>query len=71
MASGGVGQAADGSVKSTPSSLDSQSAQDLAVNPMFHTRSKHMAFKFYWVRDHVDPDGECGTVSLIHVRTND
>ena len=57
--------------KPTPFFLDNQSAQDLAVNPVFHKRSKHSAIKFHWVREHVDPDEEYGTATLIHVRTKD
>ena len=49
--------------------LDNQSAQDLAVNPVFHKSSKHIAIKFHWVHEHVDPDH--GTATLIHVRTKD
>ena len=63
VTSWGVGQAAYGSVQThtTFPGLDSQSAQDLAVNPVFHKRSKHIAIKFHWVREHVNPDGEYGT----------
>ena len=28
----------------------------LAVNPVFHMRSKHIAITFHWVREHVNPD---------------
>ena len=31
----------------TPCFLDSQSAQELDVNPVFHKKSKHIANKFY------------------------
>ena len=33
----------------TSSVLDSQSAEDLAMNPVFHKRSKHIAIKYHWV----------------------
>ena len=54
-----------------PFFLDSQSAEDLALNPVFHKRSKRTAIKYHWVREHVDPDGEFQTARLIHVRTGD
>jgi len=55
----------------TPFFLDSQSAEDLALNPVFHKRSKHIVIKYHWVREHVDPDGDLRTAQLIHVRTGD
>ena len=55
----------------TPFFLDSQSAEDLALNPIFYKRSMHIAIKYHWVREHVDPDGEFQTARLIHVRTGD
>ena len=57
--------------KPTPFFLDSQSAQDLALNTVFHKRSKRTAIKFHWVHEHVNPDGEYRTAKLIHVRTKD
>ena len=33
----------------TPFFLDSQSAQDLALNPVNHKRSKHIEIKYHWV----------------------
>lgn len=53
----------------TPFFLDSQSAQDLATNPVYHKRSKHIEIKYHWVREHVDPDGEFKTAELHHVST--
>ena len=55
----------------TPFFLDSQSAEDLALNPVFHKRSKHIAIKYHWVREHVDPDGELKTAVLVHVKSED
>ena len=55
----------------TPFFLDSQSAQDLALNPVNHKRSKHIEIKYHWVREHVDPKGEYCTAVLYHVRTGD
>ena len=55
----------------SPFFLDSQSAEDLPVNPVYHKRSKHIEIKYHWVREHVDPDGEFGTARLIHVQTGD
>ena len=57
--------------EATPFFLDSQSAEDLALNPVFHKRSKHIAIKYHWVREHVDPEGEERTAVLVHVRTGD
>jgi hypothetical protein len=54
----------------TPFCIDSQSAQDLALNPVFHKRSKHIAIKYHWVRQHV-VGGKFGTARLIHVCTGD
>jgi hypothetical protein len=55
----------------TPFFVDSQSAEDLALNPVYHKRSKHIEIKYHWVREHVDPEGELRTAHLIHVRTGD
>jgi hypothetical protein len=54
----------------TPFFLDSQSAEDLAMNPVFHKRSKHIAIKFHWVRQHV-VGGKFGTARLVHVNTHE
>jgi hypothetical protein len=51
----------------TPFFLDAQSAQDLATNPVYHKRSKHIEIKYHWVREHVDPDGLFKTAVLHHV----
>ena len=47
------------------------SAQDLALNPVHHKRSKHIAIKYHWVREHVDPKGELRTAMLFHVDSAD
>jgi hypothetical protein len=54
----------------TPFFLDSQSAQDLAMNPVFHKRSKYIAIKYHWVRQHV-VGGKFGTAKLVHVNTHE
>jgi hypothetical protein len=54
----------------TPFFLDSQSAEDLAKNPVYHKRSKHVAIKYHFNQEHVDPDG-MNTVELIHVSTHE
>jgi hypothetical protein len=48
--------------------LDSQSAEDLAMNPVYHKRSKHVEIKYHFTREHVDPEGK-NTAELIHVST--
>ena len=58
-------------VEPTPFFLDSQSAEDLALNPVYHKRSKHIEIKYHWVREHVNPDGPYGTAKLIHVKSSD
>ena len=56
--------------KATPFFIDAQSARDLATNPVFHKRSKHIAIKYHWIREHVNPDGEFKTAELILVGTD-
>ena len=58
-------------LESTPFFLDSQSAEDLAMNPVNHRQSKHIEIKYHWVREHVDQKGEYKTAHLVHVRTGD
>ena len=53
----------------TPFFLDSQSAQDLALNPVYHKRSKHIEIKYHWIREHIDPEGNLLTAVLYHVDT--
>jgi hypothetical protein len=43
--------------KSTPFYIDSQSAEDLAMNPVYHKRSKHIFVTHHWIREHVVPYG--------------
>ena len=56
--------------KPTPFFLDSQSADDLATNPVYHKRSKHIEVKYHWVREHLDPDGDYKTAVLHWVSTD-
>ena len=44
---------------------DSQSANSLAENPMFHGRSKHIRAKWHFIRKRV----ELGMVKLVDVKT--
>jgi hypothetical protein len=50
--------------------IDSQSAEDLASNPVSHKRSKHISIKYHWIREHVDPEG-LATARLYHVCSED
>jgi hypothetical protein len=52
----------------TPFFIDSQSAEDLAMNPVYHKRSKHIDIKYHWIREHVDPT-KYATARLIHVQS--
>jgi hypothetical protein len=54
----------------TPFFLDSQSAEDLAKNPVYHKRSKHVTIKYHFSREHVDPH-RMNTAELIHVSTHE
>ena len=56
-------------IKPTPFFIDSQSAQDLAENPVFHKKSKHIEIKYHMVREHVDPN-QFNTIKLVHVHTS-
>jgi hypothetical protein len=56
--------------EATPFFLDAQSAKDLAMNPVYHKRSKHIEIKYHWVREHVDPDGDYKTAELMLVGTD-
>ena len=35
-----------------------QSAEDLAINSVYHKRSKHIEIKYHRIREHVDLEGE-------------
>ena len=48
----------------TPFFIDSQSAPDLALYPVFHKRSKRIEIKYHWIREHVGIDGG-GTAKLV------
>ena len=52
-----------------PLFIDSQSAQDLAMNPVAHQRSKHIDIKYHWIREHVGEDG-FGTADCFHVKSD-
>jgi hypothetical protein len=54
----------------TPFFLDAQSAKDLAINPVYHKRSKHIEITYHWVREHVDKDGDYKTAKLMLVGTD-
>lgn len=47
--------------------IDNQSAIDLANNPVFHGRSKHIDIRYHFIRECV----EQGEVVIKHVRTED
>ena len=51
--------------------MDSKSAKDLAENPVYYNRSKHIEIKYHWIREHVDPEGDLQTAILLYVRTGD
>ena len=55
----------------TPFFVDSKSAKDLAENPVYHKRSKHIEIKYHWIREHVDPEGDLLTARLLYVNTGD
>jgi hypothetical protein len=55
-------------VKPTPFMIDSKSALDLAGNPVFHKRSKHIDIKYHWLREHAG-EGGFNTVTLYHCGT--
>jgi hypothetical protein len=56
----------------TPFLIDSKSAQDLAMNPVFHARSKHIDIKYHWIRLHTSiEDDSFKTATLHHCSTID
>ena len=57
--------------KPTPFFLDSQSAEDLSLNPEYLKRLKLIEIKYHWVSEHADIDGEFRTTALIHMRTGE
>ena len=50
---GVLGEIGRPEVEPTPFFIDSQSAEDLALNPVFHKRSKHIEITYHWIREHV------------------
>ena len=52
----------------TPFLVDNKSAIDLANNPVYHKRSKHIDIKYHWLRQHVARE-ELNTVRLHHCTT--
>ena len=57
-------------VRASPFFMDAQAAIDALKNPVFHARTKHIAIKFHWLRQHVE--GKLGkTLRIIHVRSID
>ena len=54
----------------TPFLVDSKSAKDLAENPVYHKRSKHIDIKYHWLREHTSLEG-FRTVKLYHCPTLD
>ena len=53
--------------KSTTTSIDNKSVIELAKNPTFHDRSKHIDTRYHFIRECV----EGKDVELAHVKTND
>ena len=49
----------------TPFFVDSKSAKDLAENPVYHKRSKHIEIKYHWIREHVDQESDLQTARLL------
>eukprot|EP00253_Pinus_taeda_P014934 PITA_14934 len=54
-------------VQSTPLMIDNTSAIELAKNPKFHDRTKHINTKYHLIRHHV----EAKTIHLRHCSTNE
>ncbi|KAL8093109.1 hypothetical protein AgCh_035123 [Apium graveolens] len=46
--------------------IDNKSAIDLAKNPVFHGRSKHIDIRYHFIREYV----ECGEIIIKHVSTD-
>jgi hypothetical protein len=57
--------------ESTPFLIDSKSAQDLALNPVYHARSKHIDIKYHWLRQHTAIEEGFHTATLHHCSTID
>ena len=54
-------------MNSTPLFVDNTSAIQLAKNPKFHDRTKHINTKYHWIRQHV----EAKTIHLTHCSTSE
>ena len=47
--------------------VDNKSAIELAKNPVYHERSKHIDARFHFIREHV----KNGEVKIIHIVSHD
>jgi hypothetical protein len=50
-----------------PIYTDNNGALALAKNPVFHERTKHIAVKYYYIRQLI----EKGTIDLVYINTKD
>ena len=64
---GEIGRSED---EPTPFFIDSQSAVGVALNLVFHKKSKHREITYHWIRGHVGTGGR-GTARLVHVESMD
>lgn len=61
-----LGQITDGELRPVTIYVDNKSAIDLAKNPVFHGRSKHIDIRYHFIRECV----ERGEIVIKHVRTD-